>query len=235
MHDVAHLLAGALICRYYSLHHWEGVVITLASAADSENVWQNLKSVWGCIRIWQMHDCASEQHGSFTHTTIYALILVIVAHAGIWCMRRLRHDQSELPPGFLAATVLAALSHMLLDTISIQTEDAKGTHQYMWPLTDFEFHLNTIFGDSDAVRTVRWTIEWLLFHPIAWWGLLRNVHLADTTLRQWLVFVLLAVPTYFSPFLFGLVIVLWISSLPVHRVLVPSTLSIQSGTNWDVF
>jgi membrane-bound metal-dependent hydrolase YbcI (DUF457 family) len=224
MHDVAHLLAGGIVCKYYEIHELSGLIVALAAAADAEDVWQDVRSLLGCLRIASMTDCVFEEHATFTHTLLYLMLLVFVAYSGARLVYHLRFDEHRLPDNVLRAMCVAACSHLLLDLFTIQGDSTEGTHQYLWPITDFEFHLDTIFGRTDDVTRLRWITEWILYHPFAWWTLCARTKFMDdqreieaSSTRRWnrfCIFVLLAIPSYFSPHLFGVLIIVWIGTLP---------------------
>jgi len=215
MHEVAHMLAGALISQLYSASHMASLLaIVLAVVFDAEKAYGDLEEYFTedsedkCIHLPGYRDSCMNNKATFTHTVAYALTLLFITCSGI-CLSKVitRRDNwfTQNPRRGCLMILTSLLSHLVLDTFTYKAATRHDTHRYLYP-AQFQFYLNTIFPDSDGLHIARIIIEWGIFQPFAWFMLWYSTRFPPALI------LLAAPPMYFNPMLLGPAGLMWLIS-----------------------
>lgn len=168
MHGVAHVLTGWLIGDYFGGSVLENTLLgVLAVIVDADGAKLRFFDALDCIKVGHGIDGCAFTHAVFTHTLAWCGAVLVVTLAAVWWWRGYTGMQATAKALAPSVIAYAILSHLLLD-VWTYNKPCGDTHQYLWPVSRFSFHLNCIFDGSDTVQRVRAFGEWAVYHPVVW-------------------------------------------------------------------
>ena len=174
MHEVAHLLAGALISQWHRCPSTAALLaILLAVVFDAEKFFSELQNEWmgsTCIHLADFVDSCLEDKATFTHTLIYLLLVFFITWVGLYLSKVITKCDNwftQNPRRGCLVIGLSLLSHLVLDIFTVKgaaphatlNRERKDAHRYLYP-DQFNWYLNTIFPDGSGIVAARVVIEW---------------------------------------------------------------------------
>lgn len=178
MHGVAHVLTGWLIGCWWGFNPLENCLLAVLAVtldADGEKI-TIIEHAIGCLTVNHGIDGCAFNHAIFTHTLVWCVVVVVSVALGFYAWKQCISLVATTVPktGYMKAIALAVLSHLALDTWTYNAS-CGDTHQYLWPLSNFSFHLNCIFGTGDTTELLRSLGEWAVYHPLMWFLICQQI------------------------------------------------------------
>ena len=168
MHGAAHVLTGWLIGHYFKGSLLENTLLAvLAVVIDADGAKLRFFDATGCIHVEGGIRACAFAHAVFTHTLVWCCVVIMIV---LFSLRILKGPAAVISTVYTltpSIVTFAVVSHLFLD-VWTYNKACGDTHQYLWPVSNFAFHLNCIFGSGRGTDWVRALGEWLVYHPLIW-------------------------------------------------------------------
>lgn len=169
-------LFGRLIDTKYKLDHSLWIAVLLGAYIPDIDT-----GFFTLIGLEHLH-----LHGGPTHTVLGALILGLTVGILLWGIETLyfrnkRKDETSIQSSdsldrlFLLVIFasIGTFSHLILDIFNTSNEYARYHHLYLWPFSDYSFHLDLMLAGMPADRMDAWAFRIL----VRWTMVAMNVFL----------------------------------------------------------
>lgn len=171
MDAVAHLtfafLGAIIINRKWKLDRF--LFLCIIAAGDLPDIDTNIFGLFG-------YD-ASTLHGGPTHTILGVFIIALIIAAIFWLIESLWISNSRSPgvkedktawnsrrlEQFLILAFIGGLIHLGVDILNTSNEYARDHHLYLWPFSDYSFHLDLMLAGMPDNRMDAWQFRPLVY------------------------------------------------------------------------
>ena len=113
----------------------------------------------------------SALHGGVTHTILGVFIIALIIAPLIWAIESLWIRNTKSPAIkeekqswqfkrlqlFLLIAFIGGLIHLGVDVLNTSNEYARQHHLYLWPLSDYSFHLDLMLAGMPEDRMAAWS------------------------------------------------------------------------------